>query len=118
MYYREVIISKRMTHPNILSTEGVRPDLFEFCMISRWMEHGDIMQYVKKQPEVDRLKLVCSNSLLPDSALTGTQLIDITRGLDYLHNNKIVHGNLCSVSAANPVAPLIQRAAYSVQYSR
>ena len=106
-----------MTHQNILSTEGVRPDLFEFCLISRWMEHGDIMQYVKKQPEVDRLKLVCSNSLLPDSALTGTQLIDVTRGLDYLHNNKIAHGGLKSVSVVHPVTDLIRRAVFPGPHS-
>ncbi|KAF9643164.1 kinase-like protein [Thelephora ganbajun] len=69
-----------MSHPNILSIEGVAPKLFKFCMVSQWMERGNILEYVRKYPEVDRLEL----------------LIGVTRGLDHLHYNGIVHGDLKS----------------------
>lgn len=32
-------------------------------MVSPFMEHGDAFSYVKEHPEVDRLKLVCFESL-------------------------------------------------------
>ncbi|KAF9647762.1 kinase-like protein [Thelephora ganbajun] len=79
-YCKEVIVSKRMSHPNILSIEGVAPELFKFCMVSQWMERGNILEYVREYPRVDRLEL----------------LIGVTRGLDHLHNSEIVHGDLNS----------------------
>jgi len=47
-----------MNHPNILSIEGVAPELFEFCMVSRWMAHGNILDYTKEHTGVNRLELV------------------------------------------------------------
>ncbi|KAF9789413.1 kinase-like domain-containing protein [Thelephora terrestris] len=79
-YCKEVVVCKRASHPNILSIEGVAPKAFEFCMVSRWMEHGDILAYVRRYPGVNRLDL----------------LIGVTRGLDYLHLSEVVHGDLKS----------------------
>ena len=47
-----------MNHPNILSIEGVAPGIFKFCMVSRWMVHGNILDYVNKYVDVNRLELV------------------------------------------------------------
>ncbi|KAF9644933.1 kinase-like protein [Thelephora ganbajun] len=77
---KEVVVSKRMNHPNILSIEGVAPKYFEFCIVTRWMPNGSMMRYVGGRPKVNRLEL----------------LIGITRGLNYLHNNGIIHGDLRS----------------------
>ncbi|KAF9646875.1 kinase-like protein [Thelephora ganbajun] len=81
-YCKEVVVSKRTNHPNIMSVEGVAPKLFEFCIVSRWMVNGNMKEYIAANPAVNRLKL----------------LIGVTRGLDYLHNNEIVHGYLESSS--------------------
>lgn len=89
-------------HPNILSIEGVAPKLFEFCMVSQWMANGSILAYVTKHPGANRLELVRPTHRQPDSALTGLQLIGITRGLDYLHSNEVVHGDLKSVRGVCP----------------
>ena len=59
-----------MHHPNILSIEGVAPQLFGFCMVSRWMENGNILGYIKRYPSTNRLELVRQTRWLPDSALT------------------------------------------------
>ena len=59
MFCKEVIVCKRMDHPNVLSIEGVAPELFEFCMVSRWMVNGNILDYAKKYTDVNRLELVC-----------------------------------------------------------
>lgn len=58
-YCKEVIVCKRVKHTNILTIEGVARHLFEFGMVSKWMENGDLLNYVGKNPEVDRLDLVC-----------------------------------------------------------
>lgn len=47
-----------MNHQNVLSVEGVAPKLFDFCMVSRWMVNGNILNYVRKNPAADRLRLV------------------------------------------------------------
>ena len=49
---------KRVKHPNILSIEGVAPKLFEFCMVSQWMAGGDMLRYIERHPDVNRLGLV------------------------------------------------------------
>ncbi|KAF9789522.1 kinase-like domain-containing protein [Thelephora terrestris] len=80
-YCREVIISKRMNHPNILQIEGVAPGLFPCCMVSRWMENGNLLEYLNRnQAFVDRLDL----------------LRGVIRGLNYLHKHQVVHGDLKS----------------------
>ena len=45
-------------HPNVLSIEGVAPVLFEFCIVSRWMENGSVLDYVRKHADANRLELV------------------------------------------------------------
>ena len=50
--------------------------------------------YLKKNPETNKLDLV-SKSVVQDgiSVLTVVQLVDATRGLEYLHENRIAHGD-------------------------
>ena len=71
-YCKEVIVCKRMEHPNILSIEGVAPGLFEFCMVSQWMLNGDMLAYVAQHPGVNRLELVRLTYQESDSSLTAS----------------------------------------------
>lgn len=48
-------------------------------------------------------------------ALTAPQLIGVTRGLDYLHNCGIVHGDIKSVRAVHPTMHPNQRAVFPVK---
>ncbi|KAF9789408.1 kinase-like domain-containing protein [Thelephora terrestris] len=79
-YCKEVVVFKRVDHQNVLSIEGVAPTLFEFCMVSRWMEHGNMSDYLNEHPGANRLEL----------------LIGVAHGLNYLHCNQVVHGDLKS----------------------
>ena len=47
---------KHLRHPNILSLLGVT--ITHFQLVSNWMSGGDLPGYIKKNPNVDRLKLV------------------------------------------------------------
>lgn len=59
-YYKDVTICRRVRHENILNIEGVVPELFEFCMVSKWMDNGNMLEYVRTKERVDRAGLVSS----------------------------------------------------------
>ena len=47
---------KRLEHKNIVPFLGTTPSPLQ--LISEWMTGGDLTEYIKKQPGVDRLGLV------------------------------------------------------------
>ena len=57
-FCHEAVIWKRLSHPNLLPFLGVNETLFTLAMISEWMEHGTILQFVKQHKTTNRLKLV------------------------------------------------------------
>ncbi|KAF9790826.1 kinase-like domain-containing protein [Thelephora terrestris] len=79
IFYREVVVWKRLQHPNIVPFLGVptkKPPPFE--MVFDLMEHGTLTEFVTKYPKVDCIGL----------------LWDVADGLHFLHSCNIVHGNL------------------------
>ena len=52
-----------MRHGNVLSVEGVAPELFELCMVSKWMPHGNMTAYLKGNEKADRMRLVSPPTL-------------------------------------------------------
>ncbi|KAK1227554.1 hypothetical protein PQX77_009463 [Marasmius sp. AFHP31] len=81
-YLREAIVWRQLIHPNVLPFLGIfyLKDESQFCLISPWMENGNLLQYLKasQRADVDHLVLVC----------------DVAAGLAYLHGKKVVHGDL------------------------
>jgi len=67
-------------------------------MISEWMDHGNIIEFVERNEGVNRVQLVgddvpsCGNyhNLL-------IQLVDAVNGLEYMHSLHMVHGDLKGV---------------------
>ncbi|KAH9171465.1 kinase-like domain-containing protein, partial [Lactarius sanguifluus] len=47
--------------------------------VSPWMENGNIRDYVRGNPDADRMRL----------------LSEVASGMEFLHENGIVHGDLC-----------------------
>ncbi|KZO92459.1 kinase-like protein [Calocera viscosa TUFC12733] len=75
---------------------GFEPQL---CMISPWMIEGNIMGFLKRNPDANRLRLVGHSVPQNKSskAYLTNQLWDIVKGVDYLHSfkpHKIIHGDL------------------------
>ena len=73
----------------------------QFAMVSDWMEKGSINEFVRANPDINRLELV---SVLPKyratlSLLVGPviQLGDAARGLTYIHRQGMIHGDLKGV---------------------
>ncbi|PBK85265.1 kinase-like protein, partial [Armillaria gallica] len=59
---KEVVVWRQLRHPHILPLLGVNEDLFapRFCLISPWMRHGNIIEYLQDNPRAahERLELI------------------------------------------------------------
>ncbi|KAH7922689.1 kinase-like protein [Leucogyrophana mollusca] len=80
---REAIIWSRLSHPNLLPFYGIfylANDRSRISLVSPWIEHGHIGQYLERFPQTDREPLA----------------MDIAQGIEYLHTclPTIVHGDL------------------------
>lgn len=72
------------------------------------MPNGSINAYLKASPSSNRPRLVSMplpNLLWHRWVLTrsGTQLVEIAQGLEYLHSNGVLHGNVKGVSCYNVI---------------
>ena len=56
MLYREAVVWKRLEHQNIVPFLGIT--LTPLQLISEWMPGGPLAEYIKKNPNADRLGLV------------------------------------------------------------
>ncbi|KAG6807441.1 hypothetical protein H0H92_007534, partial [Tricholoma furcatifolium] len=79
-FAREMLLWGQLSHPNIVPIYGIFRYKGRPCMVSQWMENGNIHEYLKKNLEAPRLQLAA----------------DVARGLFYLHDFGIVHGDLKS----------------------
>ena len=77
----------------------------EFAMVSEWMPNGNINQFVKEHPDANRFELVSFPSgpcrflqLLTTVRLP--KLKDVAKGLIYMHNQGMIHGDLKGVRLA------------------
>jgi len=50
---------KALRHPNVLSLLGVTISETRFVVVSEWMENDNINKFVERNPDADRLGLVC-----------------------------------------------------------
>ncbi|KAG7095933.1 hypothetical protein E1B28_006617 [Marasmius oreades] len=85
-YIREAIVWRQMKHPNLLPFFGIYylEQNQQLCLISPWMEKGNLIQYLKSTPRKDVEHY--------------TLVHDVTAGLHYLHLMKFVHGDLKGIN--------------------
>lgn len=57
-FCKEAVAWRALRHSNVLPLLGVIKNEFHLAMVSEWMEHGNINEFVKGNPEADRLGLV------------------------------------------------------------
>ncbi|KAF5352379.1 hypothetical protein D9756_006148 [Leucocoprinus leucothites] len=84
-FIREIVILGQLRHPSILPFFGVHDlgiNRRKICLVSPWMENGNLNDYLLASPEVDRLLL----------------MRDILSGLKYIHSMMIAHGDLKSAN--------------------
>ncbi|KAF9641929.1 kinase-like protein, partial [Thelephora ganbajun] len=78
--WKLVPIWKRLAHENVLPFHGVDTSIFQLALVYEWGHNGNIMRYLESHPDASRPKLVT--------------LLQVAKGLQYLHSFEIVHGNL------------------------
>ena len=73
MLFREALMWKQLTHPNIVRFVGVTTDPLQIA--SEWMPRGNLTTYINLNPGQDRVTLVslflCSPNTLPQLSLVG-----------------------------------------------
>ncbi|KAJ7088699.1 hypothetical protein C8R44DRAFT_443990 [Mycena epipterygia] len=76
---REALIWRQICHPNLLPFCGLYYLDDRLCLVSPWMENGNILQFLSRElHNVNRLSLI----------------LDVALGIEYLHENDVVHGDL------------------------
>lgn len=64
IFVREALVWSGLEHPNVLPFYGLcrLSDANDrICLISPWMENGNVSSYIRAHPSVPRLKLVRSD---------------------------------------------------------
>ncbi|KAJ7490906.1 kinase-like domain-containing protein [Mycena latifolia] len=80
---REAIIWRQFCHPNLLPFFGLYYLDNKLCLVSPWMERGNIMHFLSKESH-------CANRL--------SLILDVALGLECLHKNNVVHGDLKAIN--------------------
>ncbi|KAJ6481301.1 kinase-like domain-containing protein, partial [Mycena vitilis] len=75
----EAVIWRQLSHPNLLPFFGLYMLDKRLCLVSPWMENGDLNSFLRR-----------SSSDIDCSWL----IIDVAAGLEYLHSECVVHGDL------------------------
>ncbi|KDN44814.1 hypothetical protein RSAG8_05287, partial [Rhizoctonia solani AG-8 WAC10335] len=75
---REIYNWSKLDHKNIHKLLGVTMFQGRLGMVSIWMEHGTLQQYLKQHSNADRHALCCQ----------------IAEGVAYLHSVSMIHGDL------------------------
>ncbi|KXN91152.1 Tyrosine-protein kinase CSK [Leucoagaricus sp. SymC.cos] len=78
VYIKELTVWAQLSHPNVLPLFGVFSVDGIYAPVSPWMVHGSLINYVRAHSKQPRLHF----------------LLDVLYGLEYLHNMKLVHGDL------------------------
>ncbi|KAG6809628.1 hypothetical protein H0H92_015483 [Tricholoma furcatifolium] len=78
IFSKEAILWGQLRHPNILPFYGIFRVKERLSMVAPWMENGDVSKYLKNNKSSNRVLLS----------------LDVGQGLQFLHENDIVHGDL------------------------
>ncbi|KAJ7673390.1 kinase-like domain-containing protein [Mycena rosella] len=78
----EALIWGQLSYPNLLPFYGLYYLEGRLCLVSPWMENGHVREFLMNAPsDTDRISL----------------MLDIATGLEYLHTERVVHGDLKAV---------------------
>jgi serine/threonine protein kinase len=108
-FNRESRLWHQLEHPNILPFLGISFGFGSFpALVSPLCKSGNAVDYLSTNPLANRLDIVrYSSSYGVNSSLKrylDSQVIGIARGVEYLHDKDIVHGDLKGVRSPFPLS--------------
>ncbi|KAG6908554.1 hypothetical protein DXG01_004187 [Tephrocybe rancida] len=80
-FWKEILLWGQLTHTNVLPIDALYRFKERLCIVALWMHNGDITTYLETNPTADRR----------------SQTLDVANGLQYLHQNSIIHGDFKGV---------------------
>ncbi|KAG8903407.1 hypothetical protein FRB99_003337 [Tulasnella sp. 403] len=89
----EVKAWKSLSHRHILPFLGLYAKKGHLYMVSPWVEHGCLMDYLKKHPDADRVQFIRETA----------------DALSYLHEQKTIHGDIkgCNILVSTTIHALL-----------
>ncbi|KAF8338652.1 kinase-like domain-containing protein [Amanita rubescens] len=95
-FYREALMWAMLKHEFVLSFLGIYKQQEEMFLVSPYMENGTLAQWRRNaNPSVTETWKRVRLSLLILSADTHpTKILEVARGMEYIHSEGIVHGDL------------------------
>ncbi|KAG2760952.1 hypothetical protein PC129_g9044 [Phytophthora cactorum] len=86
---REIAIMKKLNHPNVLRLYEVMddPKMNKLFLVLEYMKHGDMLSFQKKKNPQGTLENLRDRDL-------HSVFLQVILGLAYLHEQKIVHGDI------------------------
>ncbi|KAF9645571.1 kinase-like protein [Thelephora ganbajun] len=77
-FCKEAILWKHVSCPYVLKLNGVFYHNGVPAIVTPWMPHGNITEYLENNPKTNRIRL----------------LLDVVKGVKYLHSCNIAHGDI------------------------
>lgn len=86
---REIAIMKKLNHPNVLRLYEVMddPNMNKLFLVLEYMKHGDLLSHQKKKHVSGAMESLHDRDL-------HCVFLQVVLGLAYLHEQKIVHGDI------------------------
>ncbi|KAL0563136.1 hypothetical protein V5O48_018941 [Marasmius crinis-equi] len=98
---RETLVWRQLKHENIVPFKGAylfNEEPREFCLVSPWMENGNLAKFVKTSsgitPELQYKLVSRFIPFTPSKAYQHSQALNTASGLAYLHGQGITHGDI------------------------
>ncbi|KAH7430530.1 hypothetical protein KP509_08G002700 [Ceratopteris richardii] len=85
-FHQEVFIMRKVRHKNVVQFIGACTKSSQFCIVTEFMAGGSLHDYVHRRNRVVKLPMLLRAAL------------DISKGMDYLHQNNIIHRDLKSAN--------------------
>lgn len=77
-FEHEITVWSKLKHENVLTLYGIVTNMGPIHIVSPWQENDTVLTYRRNNPHVNPLEL----------------LRQASKGLEYLHDNQIVHGHI------------------------
>ncbi|KAG0583370.1 hypothetical protein KC19_3G131200 [Ceratodon purpureus] len=81
-FQQEVFIMRKVRHKNVVQFIGACTIAPNLCIITEYMSGGSVYDYLRKQKALLKMPMLLRVA------------IDVSKGMDYLHQNKIIHRDL------------------------